>query len=417
MGNQCSRETRGLISLKEAMECVMGLSPFGQEEIEATSALGRITAQDVVARSNCPSIDSSLKDGIAVISSDVDGATPDSPVRLRVKGTVTAGGEGEAPRLTPGTCVRIMTGSPIPPGAEAVLASEFVTQVSQNEVLALADSRPGRNVLKKGQDIREGEVILEGHSPLGPAALGLLAAAGVYRVRVFRVPQVAIAATGSELVSPGEPIGPGQVAASNMVTLKGELEEIGIEPTCVIFKDDLGSLCHHFKGLLEDHDILITCGGVLDGDKDFTVKAMEELGIHMVFRRVRIGPGKGICMGMLGKKVIFNLPGGPPSNHVAATVLAIPGIKRTMGYQDPFPPRLPCKVEMEVKGQPNWTQFTYCKIRCQSHEIYAVPLQSKSRLHAMAHAVGLLELPEGKRSISPGDRGDVWLTEKQMTIG
>ena len=392
----------------------MGLSPFGQEEIEATSALGRITAQDVVARSNCPSIDSSLKDGIAVISSDVDGATPDSPVRLRVKGTVTAGGEGEAPRLTPGTCVRIMTGSPIPPGAEAVLASEFVTQVSQDEVLALADSRPGRNVLKKGQDIREGEVILKGHSPLGPAALGLLAAAGVYRVRVFRVPQVAIAATGSELVSPGEPIGPGQVAASNMVTLKGELEEIGIEPTCVIFKDDLGSLCHHFKGLLEDHDILITCGGVLDGDKDFTVQAMEELGVHMVFRRVRIGPGKGICMGMLGKKVIFNLPGGPPSNHVAATVLAIPGIKRTMGYQDPFPPRLPCKVKMEVKGQPHWTQFTYCKIRCQSHEIYAVPLQTRSRLHAMAHAVGLLELPEGKRSISPGDRGDVWLTAKQM---
>ena len=402
-------DTRELISIKEAMDCVMAFRPIGEESVPICRALGRILAEDVVAVSDCPSVDSSLKDGYAVISRDIERATKESPVTLRVIDTISAGEKKSLSPVAPGTAVRIMTGSRIPRGATSVLSSEFAAEVSTDTIHALAHAEEGRNILKKGQDIGAGECILEKGSSITPASLGLLAASGVDKVRVYVRPRVAIAATGTELVYPGEPIGPGEVAASNMITLEGILKGMGIQPRCAIFRDNLHRLKQHFQELLEDHHVIFTCGGVLDGDKDFTVKAMEELGVRMLFKRVRIGPGKGICVGVLGDRLIFNLPGGPPSNHVASLVLAVPGVKGLMGAHDPFPPRMDVELKMDLRGQATWTQFVYCILREEEGRITASLVKARSRLMAMAYANGLVELPEGVSSREKGDRSTAWV--------
>ena len=400
---------KNLISLKEAIEYISSVAPIGTEDVSIANALGRVLAEDVYSASDCPSVDSSLKDGFAVISSDIERATKSNPVVLRVVDTVTAGEKRGISEVIPGTTVRIMTGSPMPRGATSVLSSEFAIELSKDAIQAIAHSEQGRNVLRKGEDIESGQKILLKGTTVSPLDTGLMAAAGINTVKVFVRPRVAIAATGTELVAPGSPIGPGEVAASNLITLEATLKQMGIEPRCYIFKDSLDDLKQRFQRLLEENDVLLTCGGVLDGDKDFTVKAMEELGVDMLFRRVRIGPGKGICMGRLGKRLIFNLPGGPPSNYVAGIVLAVPGIKRLMGSGQPFPPRIEVELQMELKGRADWTQFTFCNLGAKSGRIKAFTVDARSRLLAMARAHGLIELPEGVSCKQEGEVGMAWV--------
>jgi molybdopterin molybdotransferase len=399
-----------LISLERAKGFIMEMGPIGTETVSIEEALGRIAIEEVRALCSCPSVDSSLKDGFAVVSEDLQKASLEAPVRLSVKGSVTAGDQNAAPRIGPGETVRIMTGSRIPEGASAVLASEFARQVSGQEIEALADAETGRNILRRGSDIAEGEIVVKPGQRLSPCSLGLLAAAGIGRIKVARRPRVAVAATGSELVPPGRPIGPGQVAASNMVSLAAELKRLGISATCVIFRDNLEALKARFEQLLSEHDVILTCGGVLDGDKDFTVRAMEDLGVKMEFRRVRMGPGKGICMGRLDGRVIFNLPGGPPSNHVAAQVLAIPGIRRLMGWSEPFPVRLQAVLERDMRGQRDWTKFEYVALEQEQGLFHVKPPTGRSRLMRMAWAAGLAELPEGTGHLKQGDTVEVWMT-------
>ncbi len=401
-----------IISLDKAMGHIMEIEPLKTVSVPLDEAAGMVLAGPVAAHSSCPSVDSSLKDGFAVISEDIQSASPSSPVSLRVTGSVTAGASAEGLYLEPGTAIRIMTGSPVPKGATAVVAAEFTRDVqdgSGRSVQVVADAFSGRNILRKGEDIEEGELLLEAGRRLEPPAIGLLAAAGVSHVQVYRLPEVVIAAVGSELVMPGEPVRPGQIAASNMITLRAELQKAGIHPTTVLFKDNLESLKQSFQQLLDEYDVILTCGGVLDGDKDFTVRAMEELGVEMIFRRVRIGPGKGVCMGMRGKKLIINLPGGPPSNHVAAVVLGVPGVKRLMGNRNPFPARVSATFHVQMKGVSQWTQFAYVKLEIKDGVFHVKHPGGRSRLMDMALSDGLAELPVGQERIDNGDRGVVWL--------
>ena len=192
---------------------------------------------------------------------------------------------------------------------------------------------------------------------LGPTHLGLLAAAGLNEVLCYPLPKVAIAATGSELVWPGEPLAEGKVAASNMVIAAAELQVLGITASTVLLRDNLDSLQDHFRHIIPQVDVLITCGGVLDGDKDLTLRAMDRAGMVKIFHRVRIGPGKGACMGRVGRTLVFNLPGGPPSNHVALFLLALSGVRRLMGLTHCLPPKRQVLSPKNLPGRktgPSW---------------------------------------------------------------
>jgi len=396
-----------MISLTQAHTYIAMLPALRPVAVPLAKALGLVCAEDVRALANCPSVDSSLKDGFAVVSDDIADASPTHPVTLLVTGAVTAGDEPDALGVSTGHAVRIMTGAAIPRGATSVLASEF-SQVDGQRVLIRADSRTGLNILRKGSDIVLDQVILARGTVLGPAHLGLLAAAGLKEVLCSPLPRVAIAATGSELVWPGEPVTAGKVAASNMVTAAAELQALGIQASTVLVRDNLDNLQEQFSQIIPDVDILITCGGVLDGDKDLTMRAMEQVGMEKIFHRVRIGPGKGACMGRVGNTVVFNLPGGPPSNHVALLLLALPGVRQLMGFLDCLPQKKKVFVTEELTGQEDWTQLVYSRASHEKGLLYAAPLRSMGRLEAMAAANALIEIPEGCRLLKKDSLAEAW---------
>ncbi len=397
-----------MISLNKAHQYISSLQTLEPVVVSLEEALGLVCAEDVFSVANCPSVDSSLKDGFAVLSADIVDASASNPVILAVIGALAAGDDADILQIKPGITIRIMTGAAIPPGATSVLASEFAL-VQGKSVTIRADAGAGRNILRMGSDIEEGQVVLNGGTVLGPTHLGMAAAAGLNKITCYPLPRVAVAATGSELVLPGEPVAPGKVAASNMVTAAAELQQLGITPVTVLLRDNLDQLREQFRHLVQQVDILITCGGVLDGDKDLTMRAMEQIGMEKIFHRVRIGPGKGACMGRVGNTVVFNLPGGPPSNHVALLLLALPGVRRLMGFKNFLPEKRKLQVTEELTGQKNWTQLVYSRVRHENGSLFADPLSSMGRFEAMAEANGLIERPEGCAMISKTSLVEAWL--------
>ncbi len=397
-----------MISLNQAHQHISKIPSLEPAVFSLDKALGLICAEDVSARTNCPTVDSSLKDGFAVVSADIAEASSNNPVTLTVTGAVTAGDNVDNVRVISGTAVRIMTGASIPYGATSVLASEFGNL--EGELVTIgADACSGRNILRRGSDIEESQVVLGREELLGPAHLGLLAAAGLNEITCYPRPRVAIAATGSELVLPGELVTPGKVAASNMVTAAAELQALGITASTVLLRDNLDQLQQQFNHLVQQVDVLITCGGVLDGDKDLTLQAMEQIGMERTFHRVRIGPGKGACMGWVGNTLVFNLPGGPPSNHVALLMLALPGIRRLMGFANPLPEKREGLVTEELNGQENWTQLIYGRVKYENGSLFTVPLRGLGRFEAMAMADALIEIPEGCAVIREDTQAEVWI--------
>ncbi len=394
------REAERLIGLALARHLVQGIAALGVEQIAAAKGLGRLTAADIRACCSCPTLDASLKDGFAVRGLDIASASRENPVQLTLAGSVAAGDHCDI-TVQQGQAVRIMTGAPIPAGADAVLASEFADSEG-DQVLALADACPGRNILARGSDVTAGRIIVPRGTRLTPGHLGLLAAAGVAEIPVFRQPKIMIIATGSELALPGEPIAPGQVAASNLVTLVAEVKAMGIDADQLVIRDDLHLLQEKIAPLIEKYDLILTCGGVLDGDKDFTMQAMDNLAVAPVFHRVRVGPGKGVCLGMKGTTWFFNLPGGPPSNHVAFLLLAKPGIYRLSGVADPFTDYVSPRLDRTLTGRQGWTQIFYGRLGGDGDLRTVTPLGGAGRLQIMAGADCLIELAEDQTCARAG---------------
>ncbi len=398
---------RSLISLQEARRIIGEISALAPEHVHIDDGVGRIAAADVAAVSDCPSIDASLKDGFAVVSADIEGASRKHPKSLQVVGTLTAGQDREGLSVSSGKTVRIMTGAAVPHGADAVLTSEFA-EVDGDRVKVFRDAHPGRNILLHGHDVRAGEVLIRPGTRLRAAHIGLLAAAGVSEVYVYRQPKIVIVATGSELVRPGKSIAPGKVAASNLVTLQAALRDLGMESTAVIIHDDLQNLQQQMKPLLAEFDVMLTCGGVLDGDKDLTMRAMDVLEVEPVFRRVRVGPGKGICFGRRNSTLVFNLPGGPPSNHIAFLLLALPGIQRLYGYSGQFTRKYTAELTCPLHGQTGWTEIMYGTLQRVNDKLQVTPVVERSRLLAMAAADCLIELPEDRKEADSGESVRIW---------
>ena len=404
---QNSLADRSLIGLEEARQIIGEIVPLAPEPVHINDGVGRITAAEIIAVSDCPSTDASLKDGFAVVSADIAGASREHPVTLQVVGTLTAGQDKEGLVVSSGYTVRIMTGAAVPQGADAVLTSEFA-QLDGCRATIFRDAHPGRNILEHGHDVSSSEVLIRSGTRLRAAHIGLLAAAGVNEISVYQQPKIVIVATGSELVEPGNPIAPGKVAASNLVTLQAALRDLGLKSSAVIIHDDLQNLQQQMMPLLEKFDVMLTCGGVLDGDKDLTMRAMDLLAVEPVFRRVRVGPGKGICLGRRGKTIIYNLPGGPPSNHIAFLLLALPGIQRLSGYRGQYKRVYTAELTCPLYGQTGWTEVMYGTLQRVGEKLQVTPVRERSRLLAMAAADCLIELPENRKEADTGESVRIW---------
>lgn len=375
----------------------------GVEELPLALSVNRIAAADIVALVSYPTSDVTLKDGYAVISSDIEKASPQHPVRLTVTGTTYAGSQygGEVKH---GTAIKVCSGASIPRGAEAVIPVELCDEISPNEVLVKADAAQGRNVLKAGGEVRAGEIIIKKGERLLPGYLGLAAAAGINSVSVYRNPKVAIIGIGDEVVAPGSHLHPGQLYASNLVTMEAWLISFGIACTAAIAKDNEDAIKSGLKKCLNDVDAILTSGGAWGSERDLVIGALDTLGWRELFHHVRLGPGKGIAFGVWAGKPVFCLPGGPASNEMAFLQLALPGLLRMAGDTTPPLQTVTAKLMEDVKGRhPAWTEFKDAVLSRDTKGNYSVRLyRNRSRLQAIASAHGLICIPEGIHSLKKG---------------
>jgi len=401
------------IGFEEALSMVLGtfkwLSPV---DLPVDEVCDLIAAGDLFAAVDCPSVTSSLKDGYAVVSKDIEGASKDHPVKLGVIG-MSAAGDNIAGSVEPGLAIKVMTGARLPQGADSVIAVEF-TREQANQVLCYKNAEPGRNVLFRGTDVETGGLVVSKGEMLTPALTGLLAAGGVHRMPVFPKPRVAIVATGDEVVAPGHPLKSGQVYASNLVTLNSWLRHFKMQAKSRVVQDDPEEIRRTFTSMLSDADALVTSGGAWKSERDLTVRVLDEMGWELSFHRVRIGPGKAVAMGMLDEKPIFCLPGGPPSNEMAFLQLALPGLFQIAGRsQSPFGIRK-VRLASRVGGDSTWTQFYQAVLEKRGEEWWGVPLKMKSRIQSQARAEALIKVPEGADRLEAGDLIEVQVLSEPL---
>jgi molybdopterin molybdotransferase len=385
-------------ALKKTLKHITALDVI---DLPLSDCAGYAAAEDVCARVDAPSVDTSLKDGFAVRATDIARAAADNCIHLKCIGTASAGGS-EADRVLPQTAVRILTGARVPDGADAVVAEEYADR-SGDVVIISEPIDKGRNILPLGSDIARGQPVLLSGECLTPGKVGMLAAGGCSKVTVFRKPRVAIIATGDEVILPGRTLNAGQVYASNLLTLNAWCRKYGLDTGLEVAKDNAKAIKESLKRGLETHDVVLTSGGAWTGDRDLMAMVLEELGWQKVYHRVRLGPGKAVGFGLLNKKPIFILPGGPPSNLVAFLQLALPGLLKLSGILNFKLTQISATLKETVKGQRSWTQAVFGGLTEENCIRFFRPLKGSSRLRSIADGDGLLLIPEGVEQIAEGE--------------
>ena len=389
------------IGLKEALSLTLdaiGTSP--PVSMPVHEGCGLVASENLMAVVDCPSATSSLRDGYAVISTDIEKASRGNGIPLTVSGTLAAGDPTEK-TVRPGETIQVLTGAVIPKGADAVVSVEF-TELQDRRVVCYRDAPPGCNLLFKGSDVAKNGLIVKRGQLLTPALTGLLAAGGLGRVAVFPSPRVAVVATGDEVVAPGVSLKQGQLYASNIVTLYSWLRHFKMSGETAVVRDDPYELEKTFQNLLKKNDVLLTSGGAWKNERGLTTQSLEGMGGEMVFPPVRVRPGKAVALGILDGKPIFCLPGGPPSNEMAFLQIALPGLLQMAGKPaDPFSLRK-VRLAEEVSGDVTWTQFFQATFEKRGGEWWVIPHRMKSRIQSQARAQALIRIPEGIECLTPG---------------
>ncbi|MBT8368602.1 MAG: molybdopterin molybdotransferase MoeA, partial [Deltaproteobacteria bacterium] len=373
---------------------------------------GRIVAEDVDSRVDSPSTTSSRKDGYAVMSSDLAVVSEEKPLELKIVGQLAAGDHANL-QIASGQAVRVTTGAPLPEGADAVLSEEFCDS-SADTITARRIAEEGRNVLRQGTDIRQGEQVAAKGEKLSPALIGLLASAGLDRVPVYRLPTVAVIASGNEVVAPGEPLSDGKLYASNMVEIGSWLTYYGLSYSAELVSDNASEIQSAIASRLSQADVFITSGGAWGSEHDLMLEVVEKMGWQGIYRRVRMGPGKPVGFGLLEQKPFFILPGGPPSNEMAFLQLALPAIMKMKGDAGFSFPIARAQLAETVSGHKDWTQFIHARIEADKHQLIVKPAKLKSRLVSMARKDALIIIPEGWEEWIAGEVIDIQLLNSDV---
>jgi len=379
-----------MVSIAEATAMIMAhAQPLGSEEVDALTAIGRVLATDIRSPEDIPDVPKSAMDGYALRAGD--GLTP-----RRVVGELTAGGTLTV-ALGPNEATRIMTGAPLPPGADAMIPVEL-TEEREGMLYLKRELKPGDYVHVVGQDIARDQLALTAGTTLGAAEIGILATLGITRISAYRRPRVAVLATGDEVVEPNEVRPGGAVRDSNRYALMAAICEAGGEPVSLgIARDDLEVQRQAILRGLEQADVLITSGGVSMGTRDLIKPLLAELGT-VYFGRIAFKPGKPTTFATIAGKLVFGLPGFPVSSLVSFEVFVRPALRALQGDATPFRPRIEVVLADPIRPSPDRPEYQRIIVRYREGRMVATTTgsQSSSRLLSLRGANGLLLVPAGE---------------------
>ncbi len=394
-------------TVEEHQAAVTALLPLLPEErVPLTAAHSRVLARDVVAAVALPGFDNSAMDGYAARWAEV-GRAAEGAVRLPVAEDIPAGRTDVVP-LAPGTVHRIMTGAPLPPGADVVVPVELTD--GGTDVVEIRDCpAAGTHLRRAGEDIAAGAVALSAGSPLGAAQLGLAAAVGLTELPVRRRPRVLVLSTGSELVSPGEPLAPGQIYESNSLLLAAAVEEAGGIPRRLHFvPDDVDQFLTTVRAELAGADLLITSGGVSAGAYEVVKDAFGTLGT-VEFGKVAMQPGGPQGAGTVDGVPVVTLPGNPVSAFVSFEVFVRPALRRALGHAAPDRLRAPARLTGPLRSPPGRRQFLRGYV--DGGEVSQVGGPGSHLVAHLARANCLVAVPEDVTELDAGALVDVVLIE------
>lgn len=305
----------------------------GTCQIPLGEATGRILAMDVVAKENVPSFDRSPLDGYAYRSCDVKKASFENPVTLKVIDYIAAGDVSHAP-VTENTAVRLMTGAPIPEGADCVCKYED-TEFSETEVKIFTPAKSGENIIKVGEDVKEGTLLARDGMRIDSGIMGTLAGQNILYPTVYEQITAGIIATGSELVAVGNEPGPGMILDTNEYTLTGAMEQLGFKVIRYgIVDDTVEAISDVLNKALKECNVILITGGASVGDFDVTPEAMENVGIKLLFAGVDMKPGKACEYGVFEDKLVCGLSGHPSSSLTNLLIIGLEGLRKMMGLSD-----------------------------------------------------------------------------------
>ncbi|WP_199441129.1 molybdopterin molybdotransferase MoeA [Umezawaea beigongshangensis] len=378
---------------------LVGLMPV--LELPVSDCLGLVLARDLVAPVSLPPFDNSAMDGYAVRAADVAGAAPDSPVELPVAEDVPAG-RTDLPPLLPGTAHRIMTGAPVPAGADAVVQVEL-TDAGTERVRLFAPAAPGANIRTAADDVTTGDTVLRAGRQLGPAQLALAAALGFGALPVRRRPRVLVLSTGSELVGPGQPLLPGQIYESNGVMLATAVREAGGEAELLRFvPDDVEQFLAALDPRLEEVDLVITSGGVSAGAYEVVKDAFTGRGVE--FGKVAMQPGGPQGAGRYRDTAVVTLPGNPVSAQVSFEVFVRPALLASMGHERVERTTARAAISTAITSPPGRVQYRRGAHDPESGRVVTpVGGPGSHLLSALAVANCLIEVPADVVELAEGD--------------
>jgi len=407
-----------MVSVEQALEKILSyVNVLEEEPASILDAPGQVLAEDIYSSINIPPLDNAAMDGYAIQARDTEGASPHSPRILKVIDTVMAGSISPY-RVKPGTAIRIMTGAPIPKGADSVVKFEDTDEIqrrkstdksSANEIGILGKVKSGLNIRRAGEDIAQGALVLKKGTVIRPAEVGVLASLGRSKVSVIRRPVVAILATGDELVDIDQPLRPGKIYNSNTYSVAALVRRYGGIPKILgIALDNEASLVAKLREGL-DADMLITSGGVSAGDYDIVKDILAKEG-EITFWTVRMKPGKPLAFGAIkgtNQKSIphLGLPGNPVSSMVTFELFARPAILKMMGKKNLAKPTIEAIIEEPVTNRDGRRVYLRAIVTKRDGQCFArlTGPQGSGILTSMTLANGLVVIPEDKSEVKAGE--------------
>ncbi len=392
------------VALEDAQNMVLTMAcPVKESNIPLFDAVGRVLSQEIKAPINLPPFDRSPLDGYAVRAQDTAKASEAEPVVLEVIEEVAAGHTARR-KVTTKTAIKVMTGTPIPAGADAVIKYEDVTRAA-NICKIFYPLKSGGNIVRAGEDVKAGEVVATRGTQVSPALVGLIAALGFAEVTVYNKVKVAVISTGDELVDSSQPLRPGKIYNSNLPSLVAACTKLGAQITALgNVPDELDSIADIISLGLADADIVLTTGGVSVGDYDVVPDALARLGVNVIYRGVDMKPGSPVVAAEYNNKFIICLSGNPAAALITFELIAVPLIKKKMGLTSYLPARLEAVLDGDfakpspqrrfLRGRFHVTEGTNC--------VALTGEQSNGVLKSLVNCNAYIDVPAGSGRMHAG---------------